>query len=620
MKKIINYILILVLLLPLKINAESISNYFIDAEILNTGDLKVKELFILNGSYNGYERIINITSGNNAIYDPTDFELINVKSIQVDKDAIFNDILKSGYIYEQKHSATKGDYGIYTINNNGLKYFIKIYNPDSKNEKGFYLEYLLKNIAISHNDVAELGWNIFSDELNESIKNLELKLNLPNNKNELRAWGHGPLNGYTENIDKTAVKLQISNLNVNTPIDIRAVFDLAVIYESTKKSNNSALETILAEEETKALEANAKREEQRSIEQHKENIGILINLVLITYLLGLGALIYKIYNKYDKEHPATFKTDYFRDIPASYGPEIVNYLMKKNIDSKQLSQSLLNLIADKFITFEKSDKKNLKLIRTNKKTRNLTKAEEKLMKWFFEELGNEGILKLEAVKKSAKKDYTNFLDNYNTWKNEALMDAQGYNFFEVYGKPKFLGILYSLIGIAIVIFGVKYYINGILGFLVCMSALVSIIYLISFKKRTVLGNEDYLKWKGLKKFIKDFGNFSERDLPQIYLWEKYLVYASVFGLANKLSKTMEIKFKEIYDNPNQVGNTLFDIYYFNTMLNLNQIINSSVNGAVSSALSAKSIAESRNSSSGGFGGGFSDGGGSFGGGGGGGRF
>ena len=118
--------------------------------------------------------------------------------------------------------------------------------------------------------------------------------------------------------------------------------------------------------------------------------------------------------------------------------------------------------------------------------------------------------------------------------------------------------------------------------------------------------------------MEDFGTMDKKDLPEIVLWEKYLVYAVSLGCADKLSKTMQLRINEFNDTD------LIDIHYsmrtMRDMMVFNRIMSSTVTTAVNNAYSAQSIANSSNSSGGGFGGGFSGGGGSFGGGSGGGRF
>ena len=117
------------------------------------------------------------------------------------------------------------------------------------------------------------------------------------------------------------------------------------------------------------------------------------------------------------------------------------------------------------------------------------------------------------------------------------------------------------------------------------------------------GNELYTKWHALRNFLNDFGTFSEKELPEIALWEKYLVYANIFGLADKLRKQMEVKVPNLNDDIS--GMNMRDYWVINNAIN--RSIATSVSAAVTEAKSK--IASSNSSSGGGFGGGFSGGGG-----------
>jgi uncharacterized membrane protein len=146
-------------------------------------------------------------------------------------------------------------------------------------------------------------------------------------------------------------------------------------------------------------------------------------------------------------------------------------------------------------------------------------------------------------------------------------------------------------------------------------AIAITIYCLIFKKRSVYGNEQYVRLKALKKFLNDFGEFSIKELPEINLWERYMVYATVFGIANKVAKTMNVKIKELETSGTYIDT--YNPYYFHC--HLADTINTSVASAVTSAQrTASELASSSSSSGSGFGGGFSSGGG-FGGGGGGGH-
>ena len=144
-----------------------------------------------------------------------------------------------------------------------------------------------------------------------------------------------------------------------------------------------------------------------------------------------------------------------------------------------------------------------------------------------------------------------------------------------------------------------------------------VIYVLAFKRRTKKGNEHYVRWKAFKNFLEDFGNFSIKELPEIELWEKYLVYAVLFGIADKVQKVMNVKIKE-FSNDVVLDS---DLLVYNNFYHMSYVVNSSVNSAISAASRASaSKAISTSSSGGGFGGGFSSGGGFGGGGRGGGGF
>lgn len=111
--------------------------------------------------------------------------------------------------------------------------------------------------------------------------------------------------------------------------------------------------------------------------------------------------------------------------------------------------------------------------------------------------------------------------------------------------------------------------------------------------------EDALKIAGLKKFLNEFSNISERESIEVKLWEYYLMYAQIFGIAKKVAK----EFKKLYPE------VLTDEYYNDVMF-----MHTLSYQGVSAASTAKSRAESYSSGGGGFSSG-GGGGGSFGGGG-----
>lgn len=686
MKKIYTFIvLFIMLIIPVHINAyqEGISKYYIDMTIQENGDLRVKELIILNGDFNGFRRIINYKNNRlsqfdgslnsfrgSDIYNGSGIKLISIKNIKANSNSDFNILYNDGDIFEEVSYASKGDYGVYTKNVTRVGEEYLIYNPDKGSENGFYLEYELKNFGVLHNDIGEVAVNLF-DELTEYVNILEMKIHIPNNKNLLRGWAHGPLTGEITLVNNNLVEVKASKIEPNNPIDVRLAFDKEVIKDSTKYSKVDALDKIVKVETELADIANAQREKYRKqleneakmlvafaqdnptrenyeaaslsvsylpdgeVKTNLQNkLSAILKIVLEkekfvrtvfisifgAWALGLFFIIRHVYKKCDKEYDAQFKGDYYREIPASYGPEILGYLLNKKVDSNELSASIMNLIYKKVIIAEKivGSKKEDYLFRQNDLSIEMTPAEKNAIELLFD---GKMEVKLSDFKRKAKSMYHSFLDSYNDWKLQATALAKAQEFYEE-NNNKFIWILYSILGFVLTFMLYRNYISIFIYIVMFILSLGSFIYFISVTKRSKKGNEDYAKWIGLKRFLKDFSRMDTRSLPEVALWEKYLVYAITLGCAEKLSKDMQFKIKEMgtYDS------TMVDMYDVGYMLRLNRVINSSVIRSIQAAQNEltrekmSEISSSSSSSGGGFGGGFSSGGGSFGGGGGGGRF
>lgn len=98
------------------------------------------------------------------------------------------------------------------------------------------------------------------------------------------------------------------------------------------------------------------------------------------------------------------------------------------------------------------------------------------------------------------------------------------------------------------------------------------------------------------------------------LWEKYLVYATVFGISEKVLKQLKVVYPQISDEQ-YMANGYTYLYLINSGNFGNSFISTLNTSVGSSYTSLTNIAHTSYSSGSGFGGGFSSGGG-FGGGGG----
>ena len=59
--------------------------------------------------------------------------------------------------------------------------------------------------------------------------------------------------------------------------------------------------------------------------------------------------------------------------------------------------------------------------------------------------------------------------------------------------------------------------------------------------------EYFFKWKGLYNFLNSETLMSEKTVIELPIWEKYLVYATAFGISEKVIKAIEIRCPEIQE-------------------------------------------------------------------------
>lgn len=644
MKKI-RFILfsLFIMLLPIFVYADGTTRYYIEVNVLDNGDAEVKELKLMDGEYNGYKTDIRYKSNGLTKFDGskssfegsdiynasalTDVKVYDVKFTTTD----FSIINNKNREFVLVNSAEKGDYGVYTKTTNSEGIEILSYQP-SVYKRASLVTYTLKDLVVVHNDIAELAHDFIGTDYAEEINNLIIRINLPSSSKELRIFSHGPLNGKNRIIDDKSVEITYETLDKENAVDGRVVFDKSIVPNATKKSNVDGLGKILEVEKERANYANKLREAARKREKMLQTLAIIMEILLGIWLIGLIVIVYKFYNKNDKEYRSEFNGKYFRDFPEEYTPSTVSYLMNKSINNLSFNAGILDLIRKKAITIEEVtiDKKGLfknKQQKDYKLSRNmnfnldtLSTSEKKLFNLLIGTVGNGDYVILGDMKEFSK-DYNNakrLISGYDSWRYACELEAETEEFYENTKKEKTNCILYSLIFIPITFLALLCGSNMGRVLLMDLFGILAIIYFSSATKRTKKGNEQYHKWKGLKNFLADFGRLDEKDLPEIKLWERYLVYATMFGLAAKVQNAMKMNLERMnYSDNIDFTYLYFDNYYFsNSMTN-------AVNSSLSSArgtISTHELASSSDSSSGGYGGGSSFGGGGFGGGSGGGRF
>ncbi len=617
MKKLF-ILLFLLLYAPFIVSAANydIDNYYIDATLKNNGDMDVKEFIVLNGSFNGYERDI-VYKAHDSLYNASSLQDIEIFAKYV-SDVSFNTFEEEFDLFKREEYANNGDKSKYILTNLDGGVRLRMYYASRDQKTAFLIKYTLKDVGIYHSDVIEYYWNFIGDSFEDEINDLQIRVNYPFKikKEEFNWWFHGPLSGSSSiiiNGSNTTVLGKVSNLNKGVSVDFRTLLPKSGFNENLflKKDNTAVKDSIVKAEDAIVKKDNLLRKKAKTIYY------ALIAMVVSFYILLVILWIF-VYKKYDKERKPKFTLEYNREFIDDYNVEVIDYLMKQNITPNAMSASLMNLIYKKNVSVVKLlDKENdYEFTLVNRD--GLNDTENYLADFLFNKVGDTLKFTSKQLKKyaSSTNSCNTFMNSYTKWKNKVIEDGKKEAFYDK--LPGKFGYGLFMLFLAFIIYFVKVYYNvdTYLPFTLIIASFIFIIYIAFIKRKSEKGIEHYARWKAFKKFLNDFASFETKDLPEIILWERYLVYATLFGLAKKVQKDMNVKINEL----NLTDSTFIDNYLFINNFDLTDVVTLALVDAVSSAQSTinSEIASSASGTFGGHGGGFSSGGG-FGGGGGGGR-
>ena len=82
------------------------------------------------------------------------------------------------------------------------------------------------------------------------------------------------------------------------------------------------------------------------------------------------------------------------------------------------------------------------------------------------------------------------------------------------------------------------------------------IHLNKLAKKSILltqfGEDEYAKWRGLYNFLNSETLMNERTAIEVYIWEQYLIYATAFGISEKVIAALKVRATEMNLNTSPV--------------------------------------------------------------------
>lgn len=585
-------------------------NYDGSMDVTETWDIKIEDT---NTLYKTFKK------------DKTKYsDITNVRVTQITngEEKTLNKADKWAYHMEK-------DYYYGGLNNDGLfEIAWGVGLNDKRATRKYEISYTVEDAIAKYSDYAQLYWQFVGKDFEISANKIKGTILLPYNaesKENIKVWGHTEdLNGEIYVTGTNKIEFNINQFRSGRYVEIRTLFPTDMISYSGRGKEKDILGEVIKEETKWANEANAKRKRKETLNMIFAIVVSIICIIISVFLIR--KLIKNVKNIFSiKKLKPTQYIEYYREIPREKDSSPAEALSifknaNTNFNSTDLGRifaaTLLDLNLKKMIDFkvEKQDgKKETIIIKLLDKNEELIKNNDE--KEIFDFLKQAMSSKEEITVKELQKYIESHSSKIQALKkriqrkiDEELIKKQ---LFDAENKKQYKKLvdsitIYSILILFLMVWGIiplvatanKMLLIPIMTIatVIIVNMIVTIILKNKINLFTQKGLDEKEQWKGLKKYMEDFSLLKEKEIPEIVLWEKFLVYATVFGIEKKVLKQLKI----VYPNmENQMDvNTCS---YINLMMHTN--FSSNFSSAISSSMS------SAYSSASGSGGGFSGGGG-----------
>ena len=482
--------------------------------------------------------------------------------------------------YEEYH-VPEGKYYAEEIKNNVVEVAFGTGKKKSSGNVKFQISYKINNVINSYEDCQEFYWKFLDKSNGMMCKNISGTITLPrnlSNSENLLVWGHGNINGRIDKSGTNKVKFKIKNFSAGNMLEIRVVTKEKMF--NVEGKTFTMLNGIQKEETRWASKTN---------ENIKENRIILIIILSIEVIILLFIFkdiktyfnINKSGNKIEKRN-----LEYFRDIPreetSTPGEGAFLYYFDNNFnwtDGKQsdvLAANILNLCLKGYISFEKKleDKIYISILKGKE---DLKEDEKEIYNLIKDAIGKKESIEVKELQDFAKKNYDKYSAHVRSMVkhikenlySENIIDKKQEKLYDKTYSPTptiFAGIfmaiiifiLMSLLPIIdvgyLAAFGISIR-NNLLEIILVLVPIIALLIILEQNRKKARGNlykltqkgeDEQAEWKGLSKYLKHYSLLNERGVFDIIIWEKYLVYATAFGISEKVIEELYASYPYVF--------------------------------------------------------------------------
>ena len=441
--------------------------------------------------------------------------------------------------------------------------------------------YSVKGIVTGIADNAEFYYKFLAENSSMDVEKMTVTVNFAKEEPDLRCWLHNSASAvgvWKQSDDKKSVKMIVEDISAGEYVETRMLL-------------NKTYYTLFETDNTRTS-VDVENQEKAWYEAYQTKQRILLAITILDYLLGalaIGLGVFVLFYLKRKNRPLDLPDApiYYRDIPEGYtGGEVSPlyfYYSNENYIDESISASMLELVRLGYLSILPDEKKKGAVITVLKKDEeDALRTHQKLvveMLSAVKPMGTPFTMKeFETYGKEHPGKMMSLVEKYKAAiRNKSERDGAYRKTNPVRTAAQKFATAMVGVGIAIVaISGFTSFILGVGTFFFGAGMLIGglIPYLFSKKVKaplTVAGQKEYDKLHALAKFMQEFSMMDEHDIPELVLWEDYMIFAAAMGIADKVAKQLEIAYPE-FKNMSVSGNFdasgLLILYFFSPSFRL----------------------------------------------------
>ena len=449
----------------------------------------------------------------------------------------------------------------------------------------FDVTFTMKGVATLYNDVAQFQWEPFGARNQVPIGTLTGTVRFPEGITASNSWAwlHYEGNAETSRGPDGELRFTAYDVRSNSPLDVVAAFDSSAAQNVRRVWYRDGLPALKLSE---AQQEQAWRDKQRAAAR------VRLILWIVFAVAGIAVAVFAVLAARRSVKAARYQGDieYWRDPPALSPAsaaklmQVVDGVGASETEGRAMSATMLSLASKRAIAIypgsvdryrgvdlTQASPKDLVAL-TERRPESANQAEDTctiVVQPVAQ--SNPQLLNLSESERALLNLLKEMGDRFDLkqMRNHCKGWKRGYELQQVYATS--VNNEFALLGAVNTSGGVAGLLLGIVEAIIGFAAILTIGIMGNIPMGTIVGVPAFFvgiwvsfytklstltvprgqtlagQCEGLKRYMCDFSDFSDRGVPDLALWDRYLVYATAFGIADRACRELAKASPELVD-------------------------------------------------------------------------